>query len=216
MKNTLLTVGIVIALILGGIAITKTPNTIVGGQGTRGEQGLKGDKGDVGPRGLQGERGPAGSNSSGVKLGAVASPDIPSPYIRYGDVRTWQYKQPFQQGTTTICSIPVSIASSTLIFADAQPTVSTSTAYTFTATKSVNLATSTGIVLATSIQVANARESFIIATTTPVADTANGRATITDRNFNGNATSYLNVSVTGGVGGFDIAGQCTATFRELY
>jgi hypothetical protein len=156
--------------------------------------------------------------SQPTQLGAVTNPDIPSPYLSWVNVRDWRYSQPFQQGTTTICAIPVAIASSTLVYAAATPTIGTSTAIIFTATKSTTaFSTSTNsTILATSTLAASAQGVFIIATTTPVADSANGRATLTDRNFVGSSTpSFLNVSVTGGQGGFNLTGRCEAVFREL-
>ena len=50
-------------------------------------------------------------------LGALAGPDIPSPYLRWGDLTSWNYNVPMNQGTTTVCSIQSPASTSTLIYA---------------------------------------------------------------------------------------------------
>jgi hypothetical protein len=214
LKNSLIALGVVIALILGGVAISKANDAASAAKAvgkTSVVKGEKGDKGDRGPQGPQGERGPAGTPSK--TLGAVSGPDIPSPYLQWGGVRTWNYVQDFVQSSTTVSSIVSPVATSTLTMATCQATEATSTALTITAVRATNMATSTGVMLATSTVAANAQWNLIVATTTPVSDSANGRATITDRVFP--PLSRLNISLTGGQGGFDLDGKCMSSWREL-
>lgn len=52
-------------------------------------------------------------------LGALTGPDIPSSYLNWGGVRTWQYSQAMALASTT-CSFQSPAATSTLTFAGAR------------------------------------------------------------------------------------------------
>lgn len=56
-------------------------------------------------------------------LGALAGPDIPSPYLNWGNVRLWHYSDVMDSASTT-CSIQSPAGTSTLKFAAAQVDVS--------------------------------------------------------------------------------------------
>ncbi len=47
-------------------------------------------------------------------LGALAGPDIASPYLSWGGVRDWATENAMNTGTTTVCSIQSPAATSTL------------------------------------------------------------------------------------------------------
>lgn len=145
-------------------------------------------------------------------VSAVSSPIIQSEYFGFGGIVQYAYNQTMKTGTTTVCAIQAPVATSTLVRSTALATVSSTTASTVTFAKATT-AFATTTVLATTSVPANAQFSLLAATTTPVADTAAGRLTITDRVFAPNA--WLNVSMEGGAGTFSPTGNCTAVFQVL-
>lgn len=50
----------------------------------------------------------------GDNLGALAGPDIPSPYLKWGGVARYSGSIPFQTATNTVCAIQSPAATSTL------------------------------------------------------------------------------------------------------
>ncbi len=143
----------------------------------------------------------------------AASPDISSPYFSVGDVRQWKYKSTtLVSATTTPFAIQSPAATSTLsLNSGCDFTVASSTAVTVTMAKATN-AFATSTALATTSIAANAKGFASVSTTTPVADTANGRATFGDRVFA--PLSWLVMSMTGGAGTFSPSGTCIAEFTE--
>lgn len=168
--TSVLGVAVAVALIVGFVAVNKTPKVITGSQGNngaRGEQGIQGPKGDRGEQGPQGLRGPAGSAGAEapVRLGSVTSPDIIQNYISIGGVREEYYRFPLNTSTTSVCTIPMPTASSTLIFAGVDMKTSTTTNFHFQlATAATSNATTT--ILAQESMLANSRNQKIIATST--------------------------------------------------
>lgn len=205
MKNIVIGIVAVAALVVGVVAYNKPVEHAVGAQGAQGIQGPKGDRGAIGPQG------PAGKDAS--RLGSATGPIFPFPYISVGGVKSWFSNGTFLQGSTTVCSLQSPVATSSLRFASIQPTSATSTAVTITASKATNLATSSGAIIATSTIAANALGNLPVATTTAMADSALGRLTLSDRVFA--PSTYLNVSYTGGQGGFNVSGSCIAEWTEL-
>ena len=112
MNNKLgVVLGVVLVVLVGlgvaGLSLPAVPELT---------QGPKGDKGDVGPRGLQGvqgltgPRGPAGEPG----LGAVVGPDQFLPHWNFNGMKVTRIEIPWNQGTSTVCSIPAPSATSTL------------------------------------------------------------------------------------------------------
>lgn len=61
-------------------------------------------------------------------LGALAGPDIPSPYLRWGDVAVFKGRMALNTATSTPCALQSPAATSTLISASLQIQTPTSTA----------------------------------------------------------------------------------------
>ena len=124
-KNTLITIGVVVALALGIFSVVKpAPIASSGVDGANGAQGALGPQGATGPqgvRGLQGPQGPQGPRgadapASGSKIvGGLSSPDISSPYFSVGGVYEWKAQTAnLIQASTTLCAIQSPAATSTL------------------------------------------------------------------------------------------------------
>lgn len=151
-----------------------------------------------------GPQGPAGQNGrNGQNVGAVASPEIPSPYIRWGSVATYRGATDMQTATTTLCAIQGPAATSTLTFAGWKITAGTSTAATIDiGIGRTAYATSTTLVTATS-----------------VASGANGEGVWSDVTGTTGVMrpgDYLIVKTAGaGLGGYTYTGTCVAEFTVL-
>ncbi len=124
MKNYIVGAVAVVALLTGIASYTKTPTTVVGNDGAKGAQGIQGERGLVGP---QGPAGKDGKNGSGT-YGSVTGPDSYLPYTANNDVQTYSLRKQFTTGTTTVCAIKSPAATSTLMFASAQFTISSTSA----------------------------------------------------------------------------------------
>ena len=96
-----------------------------GTQGTVGPRGPQGPQGVQGPRGLQGSSGPSGP--TGTSLGSVVGPDQFLPYLSVNGLLRTYTRVPFSQGTSTVCSVQSSSATSTLVSAKIAMTEGTST-----------------------------------------------------------------------------------------
>lgn len=140
------------------------------------------------------------------KVGAVASPDIPSPYLRFGTgygVREWNYGSGLGTATTTICSFKSPSSTSTLEFAAVKVDTSSTTASTLYVAKGADTnATTTNFV--TRAIAANAQD-MVIASSTDFTTSENNIFA---------PNQYLNVGMSGGTGTFSPAGGCYATFRD--
>lgn len=137
---------------------------------------------------------------------AVASPDIPSPWVRWGGVTVYNAKQTMQTATTTLCWIanPRSATSSVRSFV-AQITTGTSTAANITlATSSSRYATSTSDELIADHPVASGAQDTI----TYNASTANA-------NIIGPSEYLLLQTAGAGAGGYTYTGHCQATFEAI-
>lgn len=144
-------------------------------------------------------------------LGALAGPDISSPYLRWGDVAVYKAAQTMGTASTTVCALQAPSATSTLLVGSAKFDVSSTTATAITLAKATTaFATTTD--LGTQPLAANAQASFVItATTTPggaawdISDTATTFA----------PNTWLTVGMKGGNGTFSPTGTCTATWQVL-
>lgn len=133
-------------------------------------------------------------------FGALAGPDIASPYLRWGGVATYAGSMALGQATTTVCAIQSPAATSTLQTAFVRFDVSSTTASVITVAKATTaFATSTQIGVNYSIP-ANA-QAFINASTT------NGIAGASEV-FAPN--TWLVVGMQGGVGTMSPTGSCGA------
>ncbi len=215
-KTTGIVIGLiaVIGLVTGVVAYNKAnvaPKQVAGLFGPTGAQGPQGEKGDRGPVGPQGERGPAGI-SSAPKLGSVASPDVQSPYLRWGNVSVWQAGVDYNTGTTTVCAIQSPTATSTLQGGGANFSVASTTQTVITISKSLTaFSTSTlgAVALATSTIAANA-QGFVnaLATSTPTGASVVGNLVFSP-------STWFVVGMSGGIGTFSPVGQCTASFLQV-
>lgn len=61
-------------------------------------------------------------------LGALAGPDIPSPYLKWGGVAFWPYQKSVATATTTLCTFTSPAATSTLSHASITLTTASTTA----------------------------------------------------------------------------------------
>lgn len=104
----------------------------------------------LGIGGKQGPQGPAGGNGANGqdgKFGALAGPDIPSPYLRWGDVALFNAKMALNTATNTPCAIQSPAATSTLLTTTLQITTGTSTATAwYVSTSTSAFATTTNLV----------------------------------------------------------------------
>lgn len=211
-KNLVIGLISLVALGVSVASFTKTPETIIGSEGPRGPQGLQGPVGPMGPVGPAGKDGRDGKDGkNGVSLGAVASPDIMSPYFSYGDVRHWAKKTTaLNQATTTVCAIQSPAATSTLNFGAVRFSVSSTTASTVTLAKaSTPYATTTR--LAFGSIAANAQGTIFAQATS----TGTGITSATDDITTFAPNTYFVVGMAGGIGTFSPTGVCQASFTEI-
>ncbi len=134
-----------------------------------------------------------------------ASPDIPSPYFSYGDLRHWATKTTMYQGTTTLCAMQSPAATTTLRSATAN--------FTFSATyaNDYQLANATSAFATTTnlgkITIAANALGTLVATTTVTA--------LTDGIVAPNTWINLKVSTSTASTTFAPIGTCAATFIEV-
>lgn len=147
-------------------------------------------------------------NPTAPTFGALAGPDIPSDYLKWGasnGVRLWPTGRPLATATTTVCAIQSPNATSTLRWAGVKLDVSSTTASTITLAKSATAFATTTQIGETVAVAANA-QAFVLATTTTAQVIA--QTTVFA------PSQWLVVSMTGGAGTFSPSGACQATFEE--
>ena len=193
-------IGIVatIALIVGVVAYNKAPKTIVGAQGP---QGPKGES----VRGPQGPAGKDGVTTVVTKLGAVASPDIPSPYISWGGVAEYRAFAALKTATTTPCAIQTPAATSTFSFASFKVTTGTSTDATIWTIATSTTAFATTTLVGTFSLPAGATGEFA----------ATSGATLITAPLLPNSWVVFGVAGTKPAGSSTLLGTCSAGFRLI-
>lgn len=139
-------------------------------------------------------------------LGAVASPDIPSPYISWGGLRYWnRHTTSLTQATTTVCALQSPAATSTLSHASIRFTVGTTTNAGVVMAKAATAYATTTALGGTMTLLAN-EQGTVIASTTVQSVFA--------------PSTYLVVGMTdqtaeATAGTFSPSGVCQATFIEI-
>lgn len=138
----------------------------------------------------------------GQPLGALSGPDIPSPYLAWGGVRTWSgYTTALNQASTTVCSLQAPVSTSTLkLGSGVRFTISSTTASTVRGYKGAKVTDVTTRLFAANIA-ANAQGTVV--------------ATTTDDNMLFGPNEWLNIVMSGGAGTFSPTGSCSAQFTEV-
>lgn len=136
-------------------------------------------------------------------LGATPGTTIPGPKFSVGGIQQTHVRQGFVTATNTVCAIKSPGATSSLLFAQARFTTSSTSATKIQFTNSANLATSSNVV-STGLFSIGANQSILVqASTTP------GAATLFSPN------SYLNIGMYGATAGtVSPTGYCEAVFVE--
>lgn len=153
-------------------------------------------------------------------VGAVASPDIPSPYLTFGGVTRWAGGESLIQATSTVCAIQAPAATSSLVMATVNFSVASTAATTITLAKATTaFATTTD--LGTRDLAAGAQVTFTITATTTTGASV-GDIDDTATTFAPN--TWFNVGLKGGTQGANSAanlvglvptGSCKATWQSV-
>ena len=145
---------------------------------------------------------------SNQPVGAVSSPDINSPYMSFGGVRSWAgHTESLTQATTTVCAIQSPAATSSLRFAGVRFTVSSTTAARITLAKALTY-NSTTTSLGVADLVAGAPATVIASTTGANFATLDGASTF-------GPNQWFVVGMSGGTGTFSPTGSCSAQWTEI-
>lgn len=202
--------GILIAIIIATVSFSislavslKEPKTIVGAQGIQGPQGEQGPQGPVGPAGRDGKDG----KDAPVKLGGVSGPDTYFPYVANNNLQTYGETKGFTAATTTVCAHKSPAATSTLVFAGVNFTVSSTSASLVTLAKaSTPYATTTFL---GSVSLAANAQGFVMATTSlPV-----GSAVFSPNTYF--VVGMQDSTPQAGAGTFSPVGTCSAEFKRI-
>ncbi len=151
-------------------------------------------------------------NKPGVVVGATPGSDFQSP-ITIGGLPVYAARIPMRTATTTVCAFKSPSATSTLVYAAANFSVSSSTATTWTWGRAAN-AFATTTVLSSDMIIAGAAKGVIYASTTP-ANNLNDSKTVFGPG------TFLVLSEIGGITaadpgtGFVPAGTCNAEFVAI-
>lgn len=140
-------------------------------------------------------------------VGAVASPDIPSPYLQWGGVATYKFVDTMEVASTT-CSIQSPAATSSLRYAFARVSsnaTGATTQYEWGKSASPN-ATTTSLGLHIT-GLASAAQGVIIASTT--------NTVLIDDNTVFAPNQYLNLKIGSSSPNSTLAGNCYAEFVAL-
>lgn len=146
-----------------------------------------------------------GSTPTETPLSAVSSPDVSSPWLRWGGVTVYNAKQTMQTATTTLCAIQ-------------NPRTATSTIRSFVAQIQTGTSTAAAISLATStLQYATSTSDELIA---DYSVASGGQTTVsftgtTNANIIGPNQWLLFRTAGAGLGGYTYGGHCQATFEAI-
>lgn len=102
------------------------------------------------------------------QLGALAGPDIQSPYLSVGGVRHEYRSRSLTTATTTVCSLQSPSATSTLVHAGLRVGTATTSATTWTLAKNSTGGSATTTLINT-ISLAGASQGTLVASTTQTA-----------------------------------------------
>lgn len=138
-------------------------------------------------------------------LGALAGPEISSPYLSVNGVTEWFGSVTMKTATTTVCAIQSPAVTSTLTYASAVWDVSSSTASISVMAKGAD-AFSTTTIIGTNYQMGANVKGFMVASSTAFTSGANIFA----------PSQYLVLSMQGGSGTFSPTGYCKARFVSAY
>lgn len=203
MKNYIVGLVAVAALVVGGLAYTKTPEVMVGSQGKQGIQGVQGERGPVGPAGKDGRDG----KDASPRLGAVSGPDTYFEYTANQNLQKYGLTRGFTSATTTVCAIKSPAATSTLVFAGVNFTTSSTSASVVTLAKAAT-AFATTTALNTLTLAANALGAQIATSSIATVGVAGNNIFAPNQ--------YFVVGMQGGVGGtFSPVGTCSAEFVRI-
>ena len=152
-----------------------------------------------------------------TSLGAVASPDIQSPYFSFGGVRQWGAHSGLNQASTTICSLQSPAATSTLSMSSGiSITTGTTTAIALEIGKSTVMdATTTRISYVTLASGAQVTLNSFVASTTAAYGSLGQRHTADETDLIFAPNTRLNVKYGGTLGSLNtLVGGCNATWLE--
>lgn len=133
--------------------------------------------------------------------GSITGPDIPSPYLAFGNVTRWAGSTALKQGSATVCSIQSPVSTSTLVTAGIQFTLASSSSQLVEFGRGAT-ATATTTTLGTYTVGAGAQASVN-------ASTTQGVATVFPPN------TYFNVNFAGGGAGSAPVGTCHAVWEQF-
>lgn len=202
--------GILIAIIIATVSFLislKEPNTIVGSQGL---QGLQGEQGPQGPAGRDGKDGKDGKDAP-VKLGGVSGPDTYFSYVANNNLQEYGETKGFTTATTTVCAIKSPAATSTLVFAGVNFTVSSSTASLVTLAKATT-AYATSTALNTLTLAANAQGAQIATSSTATVGVVGNNIFSPNTYF---VVGMQDTTPQAGAGTFSPVGSCSARFLRI-
>lgn len=150
-----------------------------------------------------------------IKLGAVSSPDLSSPYFSFGGARQWAYSNEnnLVQATTTVCAIqPSEYATTTLqgdlSFFRLNGIATTTGAVIITMAKGATPYATTSLIAQVTLQAGKSGQVVATTTATNVA------------NLTFSPSQYLvfgiqgSVGVPAGAGTFSVQGKCQGVFAE--
>lgn len=149
------------------------------------------------------------------------SPDISSPYVDFGGVRHWYATASLNQASTTVCSLPAPLATSTLVFASVSITTSTTTNTVWDFGKSQGTAATTTVLSSTALT-GGLMGTIVASTTTagsgPDSPVVFGAAVASTSSNLGNIyvkQNYLNVIYGGTQGALNVfTGSCKAEWIQ--
>jgi hypothetical protein len=160
-----------------------------------------------------------------TSLGAVANPDLASPYFAFGNVRHWASGFDATVASTTICRAQSPAATSTLVRSTFRETTATGTALFVTVAKTTNgnSTQASSTVLALGTLAASVKGDFIFNASSTETGLGTGNGNVVGSTVFG-PNEYITWTVTGGASGINThlgtgnrigGGNCTVLWQEL-
>jgi hypothetical protein len=148
-------------------------------------------------------------NKMSKELGAVASPDIPSRWLKVGGVTTHYRHMSMKTATDTPCALQAPSATSTLVYATAHfDTTTTTNAVLDIANDETAFATTTKLMTTQNITANETNTTYYASTTPTAAQGVNNLTTFSP-------DEYVVFKMGGGTNVFSPTGYCTAVFRSV-